>query len=313
MAARASDKGITYVAFTATPKAKTLELFGRRPDPTQPASATQPAAALPRLLDAPGHRGGLHPRRADATTRPTASPSGSPPAARRWTRREVERVGGGQEPDALGAPAPLQHQPEGPGGRRALPRERPAAAGRRGQGDGGGRQPQGGGALADRDRQVHHARRAITIGTLVAFSGEVDDKESGPEPFTETSKELNPDLQGPGHPRGLQAAGLPHPAGGQQVPDRLRPAAPLRHVRGPAARGHPGGADPVAAEPRPSRQGHHLHPRLRQQRRGNPEGVQDLLRDRRRWRTSPTRTSSSTSGRSSTHRATTTTSRSTGW
>lgn len=29
MAARANDRGITYVAFTATPKAKTLELFGR--------------------------------------------------------------------------------------------------------------------------------------------------------------------------------------------------------------------------------------------------------------------------------------------
>jgi type I restriction enzyme R subunit len=37
MAARASDKGITYVAFTATPKAKTLELFGRRPRPDEPA------------------------------------------------------------------------------------------------------------------------------------------------------------------------------------------------------------------------------------------------------------------------------------
>ncbi|MGO4441471.1 type I restriction enzyme subunit R domain-containing protein [Rhizobium sp. RAF56] len=31
---------------------------------------------------------------------------------------------------------------------------------------------------------------------LVAFSGEVDDKESGPDPFTETSKELNPGLNG---------------------------------------------------------------------------------------------------------------------
>ncbi|HAH47762.1 MAG TPA: type I restriction endonuclease subunit R, partial [Planctomycetaceae bacterium] len=37
MASRASEKGITYVAFTATPKAKTLELFGRRPDPSLPA------------------------------------------------------------------------------------------------------------------------------------------------------------------------------------------------------------------------------------------------------------------------------------
>jgi len=37
MADRADDRGITYVAFTATPKSKTMELFGTRPDPTQPA------------------------------------------------------------------------------------------------------------------------------------------------------------------------------------------------------------------------------------------------------------------------------------
>ena len=38
MAARADgDGGITYLAFTATPKAKTLEMFGRRPDPDAPA------------------------------------------------------------------------------------------------------------------------------------------------------------------------------------------------------------------------------------------------------------------------------------
>jgi type I restriction enzyme R subunit len=40
MAARAGDSGVTYVAFTATPKAKTLELFGRRPLPDQPPSAS---------------------------------------------------------------------------------------------------------------------------------------------------------------------------------------------------------------------------------------------------------------------------------
>jgi type I restriction enzyme R subunit len=34
------------------------------------------------------------------------------------------------------------------------------------------------------------------IGTLVAFSGEVNDKESGPDAFTENSKTLNPDLKG---------------------------------------------------------------------------------------------------------------------
>ncbi len=35
MAGRVNDAGITFVAFTATPKAKTLDLFGRRPDPSK--------------------------------------------------------------------------------------------------------------------------------------------------------------------------------------------------------------------------------------------------------------------------------------
>lgn len=37
MAERADPKGISYFAFTATPKAKTLELFGRPPNPKEPA------------------------------------------------------------------------------------------------------------------------------------------------------------------------------------------------------------------------------------------------------------------------------------
>ena len=44
MAARADDAGITFVAFTATPKNKTMELFGTRPDPTRkPADDNVPA------------------------------------------------------------------------------------------------------------------------------------------------------------------------------------------------------------------------------------------------------------------------------
>ena len=35
-----------------------------------------------------------------------------------------------------------------------------------------------------------------SIGTLVAFSGEVNDAESGPDPFTENSRALNPQLKG---------------------------------------------------------------------------------------------------------------------
>src|SRR5208337_37130 len=35
MEARADDRGITFVAFTATPKNKTMEVFGTRPDPSR--------------------------------------------------------------------------------------------------------------------------------------------------------------------------------------------------------------------------------------------------------------------------------------
>ncbi len=38
--------------------------------------------------------------------------------------------------------------------------------------------------------------RGYPMRTLVAFSGEVKDSDSGPDPFTENSKELNPDLRG---------------------------------------------------------------------------------------------------------------------
>jgi type I restriction enzyme, R subunit len=40
------------------------------------------------------------------------------------------------------------------------------------------------------------AKHAYAIGTLVAFSGEVRDIESGPDPFTEHSVVLNPKLKG---------------------------------------------------------------------------------------------------------------------
>lgn len=44
MAARAARDGVTYVAFTATPKTKTMELFGRCPNPDAPASDTNKPA-----------------------------------------------------------------------------------------------------------------------------------------------------------------------------------------------------------------------------------------------------------------------------
>ncbi len=46
VAARAPNERISYYAFTATPKAKTLELFGRVPDPSLPASANNKPEAF---------------------------------------------------------------------------------------------------------------------------------------------------------------------------------------------------------------------------------------------------------------------------
>lgn len=46
IAARRNSDNLNYYAFTATPKAKTLELFGRLPHPEEPASATNKPAAF---------------------------------------------------------------------------------------------------------------------------------------------------------------------------------------------------------------------------------------------------------------------------
>ena len=89
-----------------------------------------------------------------------------------------------------------------------------------------------------------------------------------------------PEAQGARHPRGVRDRRVPPPARGEQVPDRVRPAAALRHVRRPAAGGDPGGADALAPEPRAPGQGHHLRGGLRERRRGGAGGVPDVLRDR---------------------------------
>jgi type I restriction enzyme R subunit len=46
VAARRGSSNLNYYAFTATPKAKTLELFGRRPNPLEPASKTNKPEAF---------------------------------------------------------------------------------------------------------------------------------------------------------------------------------------------------------------------------------------------------------------------------
>ena len=76
MEARKLLPNASYFAFTATPKNKTLEIFG---EPYRGRRQGQ-APAVPQLHDEAGDPGGLHPRRAASTTRRST-------ATTSWSRR----------------------------------------------------------------------------------------------------------------------------------------------------------------------------------------------------------------------------------
>lgn len=129
MATRANDAGITYVAFTATPKAKTLELFGRRPHPELPAG--------PDNLPAPFHVYSMRQAIEESfildvlkNYTPYKLAFKLAHQGQEMDERDVERSA--EKPDPLGEAASLQHLAKGAGGGGALPRECIAVAGRQG-------------------------------------------------------------------------------------------------------------------------------------------------------------------------------------
>jgi len=194
MAARACDKGITYVAFTATPKGKTLELFGRRPDPNQPASETN--------LPAPFHVYSM--RQAieegfilDVLQNYTpyslafklakdgqeiddkkVERSEAMKTLMRWVRLHPYNIS--QKVQVVVEHYRAMVQPLLDGKAKAMVVVGSRVEAVRWQ-------------LAI-DKYIKG--KGYKLGTLVAFSGEVNDPESGPDPFTEASKALNPDLNG---------------------------------------------------------------------------------------------------------------------
>ncbi len=123
-AARADEGGITFVAFTATPKNKTMELFGTRPDPTRKPSKDN--------VPTPFHV---------------------------YSMRQAPLLNGQAKAMVV------------VGSRLEAVRWQLAI---------------------DNYIKAH----GYKMSTLVAFSGEVKDQESGPDPFTENSKVLNPNLKG---------------------------------------------------------------------------------------------------------------------
>ena len=197
MAAKAGgevDAGITYVAFTATPKDKTLQLFGTRPDPTrQPAADNVPAPfhvysmrqAIEEgfILDvlktytsykvafSLAHNG-------KAIDSKEVDRSEAMKGIMGWVRLHeyniVQRVQVVVEHFRKHVAGLLGGQARAmvvTGSRKEAVRWQ----------------------LATRKYIADHGYK---MDALVAFSGEVFDPESGPDPFTEHSKQLNPRLGG---------------------------------------------------------------------------------------------------------------------
>ncbi|HRE72718.1 MAG TPA: DEAD/DEAH box helicase family protein, partial [Accumulibacter sp.] len=194
MAVRASDTGITYAAFTATPKNKTLELFGTRPDPTQPAG--------PGNLPAPFHVYSMRQAIEEGFILDVLQNYTSYKLAFKLAHEGADYDEKAVERSAAlkGIMNWVRLHPYNISQKVQIVVEHfrefviPLLSGKAK-------------AMVVVGSRVEAVRwqlaidkyikgQGYKIGTLVAFSGEVNDKESGPDGFTEHSKTLNPNLKG---------------------------------------------------------------------------------------------------------------------
>ena len=188
MAARAgANEGLTYLAFTATPKSKTLELFGRPgadglPQPFHVYSmrqAIEEGFILDVLLNYTpydlafrlAHEGQEFDQ--TAVERSTAMKG-----IMQWVRLHAYNI-------AAKVQIVVEHyrenvQPLLDGKAKAM-----VVVGSRKEA-----------VRWQKAIRGYIERQGYPLGVLVAFSGEVNDPESYPEPVTETSKPLNPNLKG---------------------------------------------------------------------------------------------------------------------
>ena len=194
MAAKADDAGITYVAFTATPKAKTLENFGRLADPSKPKSkdnlpepfhvySMQQAIEEEFILDVLQNYISYKlafklANNGKEWDEKQVVHSEAMKGLMRWVRLHPYNIS--QKVQIV-----VEHYRE-----LVAPLL-----------DGKAK------AMVVTSSRLEAVRWHIAINkyikdknypikTLVAFSGEVNDKESGPDPFKETSAEMNPNLKG---------------------------------------------------------------------------------------------------------------------
>lgn len=194
MATRADDGGITYVAFTATPKTKTMEIFGTRPEPTRkPAKdnvphpfhvySMQQAIEEKFILDVlqnytPYKLAFKLANQGKEYDEKMVERSAAMKGIMGWVRLHPYNIS--QKVQVVVEHfrqyvAPLL---DGKGKAMVVVSSRLEAV--RWQ-------------LAI---NKYIKDRGYKIGALVAFSGEVNDKESGPDGFTENSPSLNPNLKG---------------------------------------------------------------------------------------------------------------------
>ena len=194
MAGRAEEKGITFIAFTATPKSKTLEIFGTRPDPTRkPAQDNIPhpfhvysmrqAIEEKFILDVLqnytpyslafklAHEGKQLDEKMVERTAAMKRIMG-------WVKLHPYNIS--QKVQIVVEHFRTYVSPLLDGKAKAMVVVGSRLEAVRWQ-------------LA---MQKYIRDRGYALSTLVAFSGDVNDKESGPDAFTENSQSLNPNLKG---------------------------------------------------------------------------------------------------------------------
>ncbi|MFC7411795.1 type I restriction endonuclease subunit R [Hydrogenophaga atypica] len=198
MAAKAgngdANKGITYVAFTAAPKAKTLELFGRRPNPELPAGSDNfPGAFHVYSMRQAIEEGFILDVLKNYTPYKLAFKLAN--EGREWDETEVER-----SEAVKGLMRWVRLHPYNISQKVAIVVEhfrenvQPLL-------NGHAKAMVVVGSRLEAVRwklalDAYITENGYTLGSLVAYSGEVNDPQSLPEPVAETSKTLNPNLKG---------------------------------------------------------------------------------------------------------------------
>lgn len=194
MTARAGESGITFVAFTATPKTKTLELFGTRPDPSRPPAKDN----TPEPFHVYSMRQAIEEKfildvLENYTTYKLAFKLAH--NGKDWDEQEVERNAA-----MKGIMGWVRLHPYNIAQKVEIVVEHfrehvaPLLNGKaKAMVVVGSRQEAVRWQLA---MSKYITQRGYPMRSLVAFSGEVKDPESGPDPFTEASAALNPNLKG---------------------------------------------------------------------------------------------------------------------